>query len=201
MSSTSRLPASSEVEQLVSLGIPRAKALYALKEFEGNAEVAADWCFTEGAEWTPNDLLQTKFGSSGPSAQEVYSADDEPPPSAPRVRKRGDFSSRLTDQGLPSASSATSTSRTDPRGRRQVHTPPGWTLVPHRLVPRGTRVSITLKQDQGTDRTVEGVVDERLTKGDHPRGVKVRLTDGRVGRVVRILPEVASTAPVGRSAR
>jgi len=44
-----------------------------------------------------------------------------------------------------------------------------------------------LKQDQGTDRTVQGLVGEKLTRGDHPRGVKVRLRDGRVGRVVRIL--------------
>lgn len=46
---------------------------------------------------------------------------------------------------------------------------------------------ITLKQDQGTDVTQEGVVAERLTRGDHPRGVKVRLEDGRVGRVVCIV--------------
>lgn len=34
---------------------------------------------------------------------------------------------------------------------------------------------------------MQGVVSERLTKGDHPRGVKVRLVDGRVGRVQRVV--------------
>jgi len=42
MTSTS----SSSLAQLVSLGIPKVKAVYALKEFDNNAEVAADWCFT-----------------------------------------------------------------------------------------------------------------------------------------------------------
>lgn len=49
------------------------------------------------------------------------------------------------------------------------------------------RVKIILKQDQPTGRTVEGEVQTVLTKGDHPRGVKVRLRDGRVGRVVGLL--------------
>ncbi|KAJ5640003.1 uncharacterized protein N7484_007865 [Penicillium longicatenatum] len=44
-------------------------------------------------------------------------------------------------------------------------------------------VNIVLKADQPTGRTVSGAVSELLTCGDHPRGVKVRLTDGRVGRV------------------
>lgn len=47
----------------------------------------------------------------------------------------------------------------------------------------GTAVNIVLKADQPTGRTVSGKVGELLTRGDHPRGVKVRLTDGRVGRV------------------
>ncbi|KAJ3097709.1 ATPdependent RNA helicase [Phlyctochytrium planicorne] len=48
---------------------------------------------------------------------------------------------------------------------------------------KGVGVAIILKQDQPTGITVEGFVDEVLTSGDHPRGVKVRLKDGRVGRV------------------
>jgi uncharacterized repeat protein (TIGR03833 family) len=47
----------------------------------------------------------------------------------------------------------------------------------------GTPVSIILKQDQPTGRQVQGTVAEILTRGDHPRGIKVRLTDGRIGRV------------------
>ncbi|KAI8853713.1 hypothetical protein BC829DRAFT_275916 [Chytridium lagenaria] len=48
---------------------------------------------------------------------------------------------------------------------------------------RGVGVAITLKEDQGTSRTVDGFVLEVLTAGDHPHGVKVRMSDGRVGRV------------------
>ncbi|KAJ3230316.1 hypothetical protein HDU77_001356, partial [Chytriomyces hyalinus] len=44
----------------------------------------------------------------------------------------------------------------------------------------GVGVAITLKADQGTGRTVNGFIQEA---GDHPRGVKVRLRDSRVGRV------------------
>ncbi|KAJ3222254.1 hypothetical protein HDU78_011808 [Chytriomyces hyalinus] len=47
----------------------------------------------------------------------------------------------------------------------------------------GVGVAITLKADQGTGRTVNGFIQEVLTAGDHPRGVKVRLRDSRVGRV------------------
>ncbi|CCC14928.1 hypothetical protein SMACR_07674 [Sordaria macrospora] len=44
-------------------------------------------------------------------------------------------------------------------------------------------VNIVLKADQPTGRTVSGYIQDVLTKGNHPRGIKVRLTDGRVGRV------------------
>ncbi|KAK0750324.1 hypothetical protein B0T18DRAFT_428286 [Schizothecium vesticola] len=47
----------------------------------------------------------------------------------------------------------------------------------------GARVNIVLKEDQPTGRTVVGVVQDVLTRGNHPRGIKVRLADGRVGRV------------------
>lgn len=57
-----------------------------------------------------------------------------------------------------------------------------------RQVIPGARVSIVLKADQPTGRTVSGVVRDVLTRGDHPRGIKVRLDDGRVGRVQSILP-------------
>lgn len=52
-----------------------------------------------------------------------------------------------------------------------------------REVLRGASVNIVLKADQPTGRTVSGVVQDVLTRGNHPRGIKVRLTDGRVGRV------------------
>ena len=56
-------------------------------------------------------------------------------------------------------------------------------VPPSRSITPGTSVNIILKADQPTGRTVFGTVSELLTRGDHPRGVKVRLTDGRVGRV------------------
>lgn len=51
----------------------------------------------------------------------------------------------------------------------------------------GTAVSIVLKQDQPSGREVQGVVQDLLTRGNHPRGIKVRLQDGRVGRVQRMV--------------
>ncbi|CCU74457.1 hypothetical protein BGHDH14_bgh00363 [Blumeria hordei DH14] len=51
----------------------------------------------------------------------------------------------------------------------------------------GTSVSIVLKEDQCTGRQVQGLVKEILTRRDHPRGIKVRLQDGRVGRVQVIM--------------
>lgn len=57
----------------------------------------------------------------------------------------------------------------------------------------GASVSIVLKQDQPTGREVQGVVQDLLTRGNHPRGIKVRLTDGRVGRVQRMASEQVPT--------
>lgn len=52
-----------------------------------------------------------------------------------------------------------------------------------REVVPGAGVNIVLKADQPTGRTVQGIIGDVLTRGNHPRGIKVRLTDGRVGRV------------------
>lgn len=52
----------------------------------------------------------------------------------------------------------------------------------------GLRVKIVLKQDQPTGKLTEGIVEEILTPSPHhPRGIKVRLADGQVGRVQEIL--------------
>ena len=52
----------------------------------------------------------------------------------------------------------------------------------------GARVRITLKKDQRTNKLTEGIVKEILTKSPtHPHGIKVRLIDGRVGRVKELL--------------
>ncbi|KAJ5547455.1 hypothetical protein N7494_005040 [Penicillium frequentans] len=68
-------------------------------------------------------------------------------------------------------------------GGHGSHRPSHPRVPPSRSINTGTPVNIVLKADQATGRTVSGIVDEVLTRGDHPRGVKVRLTDGRVGRV------------------
>ena len=52
----------------------------------------------------------------------------------------------------------------------------------------GCKVAIVLKQDQRSGKLTEGVVKDILTKSPvHPHGIKVRLTDGKVGRVREIL--------------
>ncbi|MBI3924139.1 MAG: YwbE family protein [Armatimonadetes bacterium] len=52
----------------------------------------------------------------------------------------------------------------------------------------GQRVAIVLKADQRTGRLTEDVVAAILTKSaQHPHGIKVRLQDGQVGRVKKIL--------------
>lgn len=53
---------------------------------------------------------------------------------------------------------------------------------------RGLKVAIVQKQDQATGELTRGIVQDTLTsKKIHPRGIKVRLTNGAVGRVQKIL--------------
>ncbi len=55
-------------------------------------------------------------------------------------------------------------------------------------IKAGQEVAIVLKQDQRTGKETVGVVKDLLTNSKfHPHGIKVRLTDGQVGRVKRIL--------------
>ena len=52
----------------------------------------------------------------------------------------------------------------------------------------GMIVLIVLKRDQGTNRRVKGAIKDILTKSKrHTRGIKVRLSDGQIGRVQKIL--------------
>ena len=54
----------------------------------------------------------------------------------------------------------------------------------------GLKVAVVLKQDQRTGKRTVGVVKDLLTNSSvHPHGIKVRLTDGQVGRVQEILAE------------
>ncbi|MFJ8236051.1 YwbE family protein [Ureibacillus sp. NPDC094379] len=51
----------------------------------------------------------------------------------------------------------------------------------------GVAVDIVLKQDQKTGKLTHGIVKDILTKSaTHPHGIKVRLTDGQIGRVKEI---------------
>lgn len=51
----------------------------------------------------------------------------------------------------------------------------------------GMSVDIVLKIDQKTGKLTRGIVKDILTKSStHPHGIKVRLTDGQIGRVKEI---------------
>jgi uncharacterized repeat protein (TIGR03833 family) len=55
-------------------------------------------------------------------------------------------------------------------------------------IPIGTTVDVVLKKDQRTDKLTRGVVKRLLTNSPvHPRGIKVMLEDGQVGRVQAII--------------
>jgi len=51
-------------------------------------------------------------------------------------------------------------------------------------VAPGADVSVVLKQDQPTGKLTRGIVQDLLTRSAfHPRGIKVRLKGGKIGRV------------------
>lgn len=52
----------------------------------------------------------------------------------------------------------------------------------------GLEVEVVLKKDQRTGKRTHGVVKVILTRSSHhPHGIKVRLEDGKVGRVQNII--------------
>ena len=54
-------------------------------------------------------------------------------------------------------------------------------------VKQGMKVNIVLKKDQRSGKLTQGIVKNILTNSPtHPHGIKVRLTDGKVGRVKEI---------------
>ena len=54
----------------------------------------------------------------------------------------------------------------------------------------GTEVFIVLKKDQRSGRETRGFVKDILTNSSfHPHGIKVRLQDGKVGRVKSIIKQ------------
>ena len=55
-------------------------------------------------------------------------------------------------------------------------------------IKQDLKVNIVLKQDQRSGKLTSGIVKDILTNSPvHPHGIKVRLTDGQVGRVQEIL--------------
>lgn len=54
-------------------------------------------------------------------------------------------------------------------------------------IKKGSKVLIVLKKDQTSGKLTEGIVKDILTRSSfHPHGIKVRLVDGKVGRVKEI---------------
>ena len=52
----------------------------------------------------------------------------------------------------------------------------------------GIEVYIVLKKDQRSGKLTRGVVKDVLTRSAfHPHGIKVRLDDGQVGRIKKII--------------
>ena len=54
----------------------------------------------------------------------------------------------------------------------------------------GLEVEVILKKDQRSGKRTRGIVKDLLTSSAfHSRGIKVRLEDGQVGRVIEILED------------
>ncbi|MDB5261653.1 MAG: hypothetical protein JWQ14_934 [Adhaeribacter sp.] len=59
----------------------------------------------------------------------------------------------------------------------------------------GLAVAIILKKDQRSGQQTHGIVKDILTSAPfHSRGIKVRLQDGQVGRVVEITDDPAASS-------
>ena len=55
-------------------------------------------------------------------------------------------------------------------------------------ITKGAEVLVVLKRDQRTGKLTQGIVRDILTRSqNHPRGIKVRLEDGKIGRVREIV--------------
>ena len=74
--------------------------------------------------------------------------------------------------------------------RRFIKGGPAPGSSPTRKPREGERVSVVQKADYGTDRRVVGTVARVLTRAaEHPRGFKVELVGGVVGRVCEVVDE------------
>lgn len=64
------------------------------------------------------------------------------------------------------------------------------TITNRTALKMGMYVAIVLKKDQATGELTEGEIKQILTNSaHHPYGIKVKLTDGSVGRVKEIIEE------------
>lgn len=62
-----------------------------------------------------------------------------------------------------------------------------------RNITVGAEVMIVLKRDQRTGKLTRGVVKDILTRSaNHPHGIKVRLKDGKIGRVQEVVAQESS---------
>ncbi len=60
--------------------------------------------------------------------------------------------------------------------------------IPRNQIKPGLCVRIVQKQDQRSGKLTEGIVQDILTKSaTHPHGIKVRLENGKVGRVQEMI--------------
>jgi uncharacterized repeat protein (TIGR03833 family) len=59
-----------------------------------------------------------------------------------------------------------------------------------KAIKPGLKVKVVLKKDQRTGSLTKGIVGSILTSSEsHPHGIKVKLTNGMVGRVKEILSD------------
>ena len=60
--------------------------------------------------------------------------------------------------------------------------------TPRKNISIGSEVNIILKKDQRSGKLTHGIVQAILTSAAvHSRGIKVRLEDGQIGRVVEVI--------------
>jgi uncharacterized repeat protein (TIGR03833 family) len=68
-------------------------------------------------------------------------------------------------------------------------------------VTKGAEVLVVLKRDQRTGKLTRGIVKDILTRSEnHPHGIKVRLTDSKIGRVQEIVALKTVGAETGKTA-
>jgi len=79
--------------------------------------------------------------------------------------------------------------RSPRRGEWAVSSHPPFRMPVPRMnqLQQGSTVNIVLKADQPSGKLTTGTIADFLTHGDHPRGIKVRLSDGKIGRVQSVV--------------